>query len=168
MARAGIALGSNLGDRDALIAAAVVGIDRLPATQIVLRSSLWESDPVDCSPGAGPFLNAAVEIETALAPLALLERLQGIETALGRPRVRPANSPRTVDLDILYYDGVVVDHPRLVIPHPRASKRAFVLLPLAEIRPAFVLPGSTETVRDAARSLPPAARRSVRRRGALP
>lgn len=168
MARAGIALGSNLGDREACLAEAVERIDGFPETRVSLRSGVWESAPVDCPPGADTFLNAVVEIETNLDPLDLLDRLQDVETQLGRPTVRPVNSPRTIDLDILYYDSAVVDRPRLKIPHPRASTRAFVLLPLEQIRPDLVLPESGTTVREALRNLPEGDRRSVRRKGVLP
>lgn len=167
MTRAGIALGSNLGGRRAHLAEAVRRIDRLPGTRVTARSGLWESEPVDCPAGSGAFLNAVVEVETIQSPMDLLDRLQRIESSLGRPRIHAANSPRTIDLDILYYGEAATDHPRLKIPHPHAAARAFVLLPLEEVRPGLTLPGCGLSVRELVRRLSARDLESVRRKGEL-
>lgn len=143
--RAGIALGSNLGDRHAALAAAIDAIREF-ATPPVLVSGFHETDPVDCPPGSPQFLNAAMEIGFQGEPLELLDRLQAIERAAGRPDHRPKNAPRAIDLDVLYCDDRILDHPRLILPHPLMTTRAFVLAPLAEIAPDRVLPGQSKTV----------------------
>ncbi len=145
MARVGISLGSNLGDRLARLRAAVAALERVRSSPRLLLSSLYETDPVDCPPGSGAFLNAVIEIETGFSPLDLLAHTQAIERELGRPSLHQRNAPRTVDLDLLYYDQVSLDEPDLVLPHPRMWERAFVLAPLAEIRPDLVPPGTDLT-----------------------
>jgi 2-amino-4-hydroxy-6-hydroxymethyldihydropteridine diphosphokinase len=167
-ARTGIALGSNVGDRAGNLAEAVRRIAGLAGTRVTSRSTIWESDPVDCPPGSASFLNAVVEARTNIPPLDLLDRLQHIEGSLGRPPVRPQNSPRTIDLDILYYDDVVLDLPRLTLPHPRASVRAFVLLPLEQIRPDLDIPGGGGVVRELAHALSREERETVRKWGTFP
>ncbi len=132
--RAFLGLGSNLGDRAANLLAAV---DLMAERGIVVKraSSVWETSPIPAD--QPPFLNAAVEVETCLDPLPLLRVLQQIETDLGR---RPTRrwGPRPIDLDILFYDDLVVATPELVIPHPEAADRRFVLVPLSEICPGPV------------------------------
>lgn len=140
MARIGISLGSNLGDRLAHLREAVARLGPVREGGHLLRSPVYETDPVDCPPGSGAFCNAVVEIESSLAPLELLAFTQSIERDLGRPAVRDRNAPRTIDLDLLYYDQLVLDEPGLVLPHPRMLQRAFVALPLAAIRPDLVSP----------------------------
>ncbi|NLT70400.1 MAG: 2-amino-4-hydroxy-6-hydroxymethyldihydropteridine diphosphokinase [Verrucomicrobiaceae bacterium] len=141
MARVGISLGSNLGDRPAHLRAAVAALEPVRSSPHLLLSSVYETDPVDCPPGSGAFLNAVIEIETELSPLDLLARTQAIERELGRPSLHQRNAPRTVDLDLLYYDQVRLAEPALTLPHPRMWERAFVITPLAEIRPDLVPPG---------------------------
>lgn len=138
MARIGISLGSNLGDRLAHLREAVDRLGPVREGGHLLRSPVYETEPVDCPPGSGSFYNAVVEIESSLAPLELLAFTQSIERALGRPAVRDRNAPRTIDLDLLYCDQLVLDEPDLVLPHPRMRQRAFVVLPLAAIRPDLV------------------------------
>jgi 2-amino-4-hydroxy-6-hydroxymethyldihydropteridine diphosphokinase len=137
-ARAFVGVGANLGDAVATVRSALDALARLDHTQLVKCSSLYRSAPVDAE---GPdFVNAAAELRTTLAPLALLRQLQRIERDFGRVRgVR--NAPRTLDLDLLLYDERVLDTGALVLPHPRAHLRAFVLWPLAEIDAALSLPG---------------------------
>lgn len=132
-ARAFIGLGANLGaDLGLTLSQAARDLAALPETSLAALSSLWRSAPVDAQ---GPdFVNAVVALDTALAPLALLDALQGIEQAHGRERPY-RHAPRTLDLDLLLYDGVVLDTPRLTLPHPRLGERAFVLRPLLEIAP---------------------------------
>ena len=138
MARIGISLGSNLGDRLAHLREAVDRLGPVREGGHLLRSPVYETEPVDCPPGSGSFYNAVVEIESSLAPLELLAFTQSIERELGRPEVRDRNAPRTIDLDLLYCDQLVLDEPDLVLPHPRMRQRAFVVLPLAAIRPDLV------------------------------
>jgi 2-amino-4-hydroxy-6-hydroxymethyldihydropteridine diphosphokinase len=132
--RAYVGLGSNLGDREALIrwAAELVGATRL--------STIRETEPwgLEDQPR---FLNAVAEVETELAPRALLDHLLEIERELGRTRTGPRFGPRLIDLDLLLYGDQVVDEPGLTVPHPRLHERAFVLEPLAELDPALVVPG---------------------------
>ncbi|EGJ09743.1 2-amino-4-hydroxy-6-hydroxymethyldihydropteridine pyrophosphokinase, partial [Rubrivivax benzoatilyticus JA2 = ATCC BAA-35] len=106
-------------------------------TRLVRRSSLWRSAPVDA---AGPdFHNAVAELDTTLAPAGLLAALHAIEAAHGRERPY-RNAPRTLDLDLLFYGDEVIDTASLVVPHPRAHLRAFVLRPLLELEPGFEHP----------------------------
>ena len=131
--KAGIALGSNLGDRAAHLAAAKRFLSSLHAGPCApLCSVLHETEPVDCSPGTAAFLNAVVEIESPLEPLALLARLREFETQQGRALDRGRNAPRPLDLDLLYVGNTRMDTPALVLPHPRMTARRFVLQPLAE------------------------------------
>ncbi len=134
----GISLVSNLGDRLAHLREAVDRLGAVREGSHLLRSPVYETEPVDCPPGSGSFYNAVVEIESSLAPLELLAFTQSIERELGLPAVRDRNAPRTIDLDLLYCDQLVLDEPDLVLPHPRMMQRAFVVLPLAGIRPDLV------------------------------
>jgi 2-amino-4-hydroxy-6-hydroxymethyldihydropteridine diphosphokinase len=143
----GIALGSNLGDRAAELDAGMAFL-RSMASQI-RESRRIETAPVDCPPGSPPFLNAVAEIElAAVPPRELLRQLQAFEQSRGRPSARETNAPRPLDLDIIYYGELIVDEPGLVIPHPRAAQRRFVLEPLSDLRPELILPGQTKTVRE--------------------
>ncbi len=146
--RAGIALGSNLGDRLALLRSARLAILALPGIDpaATLTAPLFQTAPVDCPPGSGPFLNSVMEVGYAGEPLDLLHALRGIEIATGRPAVRGVNVPRPLDLDILYADGWVLQTAELTLPHPRMLRRRFVLAPLSRIRPGLVLPGQRATV----------------------
>lgn len=146
----GVALGSNLGNRHALLAAGFAFLDRLDANGRALRSGLVETKPVDCAPGTPSFLNAAAEIRFRGEPEELLARLQAFERELGRAPadLRPVNAPRPLDLDILYFGPQVQSTDRLTLPHPRMTQRRFVLEPLAQIRPDLILPGEKRTVRE--------------------
>ena len=145
--RAGIALGSNLGDRLGMLRTARAAIERLPkAEKPVLASSIYETAPVDCEPGAPAFLNAVMEIGHAGSADELLKQLREIEATLGRPLEHAKNTSRTVDLDLLYFGDVAIRRPDLQLPHPRMHERRFVLQPLSEIRPELVLPEQTESV----------------------
>jgi 2-amino-4-hydroxy-6-hydroxymethyldihydropteridine diphosphokinase len=144
-ARVVVGLGANLGDARATLEAAAAQLRALarPADSFAL-SSFWRSAPVEAS---GPdFLNAVAAFDTPLAPLPLLDALQAIERRFGRERPY-RNAPRTLDLDLLLYGidgtdgGLAQAGERLVLPHPRAHLRAFVLEPLAELWPAGVVPG---------------------------
>jgi 2-amino-4-hydroxy-6-hydroxymethyldihydropteridine diphosphokinase len=139
MARAVIGLGANLGDPVAQLRAAIAAIGRLAETRVVATSSFYRTAPVGYA--AQPdFVNAAVSIETTLAPRALLDGLKSIELAAGRARTFK-DAPRTLDLDILLFDDLVRHEAGLTIPHPRMHERAFALAPLVEIEPDAVIPG---------------------------
>ena len=140
--RAGIALGSNLGERLPALEQARLALLRLPGVLGPLLSSrLFETDPVDAQPNSGRFLNAVVEINYSGQAYDLLDGLQSIEASMGRPSKRPRNAPRTIDLDILYLGNLTLSTPEIVIPHPRLHLRRFVLKPLCDIRPELLLPG---------------------------
>jgi len=135
MAVAYLGLGSNLGDRRATIMQALTLMGDRGVT--VIKTSHWiETRPVGGPPDQGLFLNGAVKVKTDLTPLDLLDTLQTIERSLGRTRF-VKNGPRTIDIDILLYDKIKIDSPRLTIPHPRMTERAFVMIPLKEIEPAI-------------------------------
>ncbi len=147
--RAGIALGSNLGDRLRNLRAGRAAVMALPGVSSpLLSSSVYETEPVGTGPDAGAFLNAVIEVDYVGQPLALLDGLQQIEAAMGRPSKRPRNAPRTLDLDILYVGNLVLANDEIVIPHPRLHIRRFVLQPLHDIRPDLLLPGQQNTVRE--------------------
>ena len=158
----GIALGSNLGDR---LAHLRQGRDLLlslhEGAAPAACSRVYATEPVDCPPGSPPFLNAVVEIHTSLHPDRLLSQLIQLESELGRPDARGRNTPRPLDLDILYTGELVIDTPALVLPHPRLAARRFVLQPLADVRPDFVLPGDHRPVTQLLAALPAAPRVEV-------
>jgi 2-amino-4-hydroxy-6-hydroxymethyldihydropteridine diphosphokinase len=140
--RAAIALGSNVGDREAHLAAAVQG---LRAILSELRVSRWhDTAPVGVPPQSN-FLNGAVVGVTSLDPKALLDSLLALEWRQGRQRPY-AGAPRTLDLDLILYGGHVIEEPGLQVPHPRFRERPFVLEPLAEIAPDWIDPVTGKTV----------------------
>lgn len=143
----GIALGSNLGDREANLRRAVALLrERIPQAQEWLIGDLYETDPVDCAPGTQAFLNTVLQVQARLSPEAMHAHLQAVEQALGRPAQRERNAPRTLDLDLLYAGDFVLSDPVLILPHPRLHLRRFVLQPLADIRPQLQLPGHTRSI----------------------
>jgi 2-amino-4-hydroxy-6-hydroxymethyldihydropteridine diphosphokinase len=153
--RAGVALGSNLGDRLSNLGAARAKIVDLTGVQApVLSSSIYETDPVGCEPGAGKFLNAVVEFDFTGDARELLAELRLIESALGREREHARNKSRPLDLDLLYFGDTRIDNQELQLPHPRLHLRKFVLAPLADIRPDLILPNERKTVRELLASLP--------------
>ena len=157
--RVGIALGSNLDDRLENLRSArrhlfALHEDRGP----FLCSRIYETEPVDCPPGSPAFLNAAIELACTIPPLDLLEKLQKLEQILGRPSNHSHHAPRTIDLDILYYDNLSFTLPELTLPHPRIAERAFVLQPLADIAPTRILPGQTQTIVNLLEKIPPIGR----------
>jgi 2-amino-4-hydroxy-6-hydroxymethyldihydropteridine diphosphokinase len=144
--RVGIALGSNLGDRMANLRAARKAVIDLVGDKSLLTSSIYETEPVGCEPGAAKFLNAVLEIEYDGDPTELLEELIWAEESLGRKRDHACNRSRKIDMDLLYADDLEIDNERLHLPHPRMNLRKFVLQPLADIRPDLVLPGQVKTI----------------------
>jgi 2-amino-4-hydroxy-6-hydroxymethyldihydropteridine diphosphokinase len=133
--RAFVGLGSNLGDRRALLADAVAGLRR--AGDVAAVSPLYETEPVGGPADQGPYLNLVVELATADSPQRLLERCQELEAAAGRVRLERWG-PRTLDADVLYVEGEAVDTDDLTVPHPRMWERRFVLAPLADLAPDLV------------------------------
>jgi 2-amino-4-hydroxy-6-hydroxymethyldihydropteridine diphosphokinase len=155
----GIALGSNLGDRSAELDAGIDFLRLLSMNHAVRESPRIETAPVDCPPGSPAFLNsvAEIEVDTVLfPPLNLFGCLEEFELERGRSPLRDVNAPRPLDLDIIYYGVERFDQMGLIIPHPRAHLRRFVLEPLSHLRPDLVLPGQTKTVRQLLEGQPPA------------
>ncbi len=144
-----VALGSNLGDSAAIVRS---GMDRLQAysDSPIRRSSLLQTAPVDCPPGSPDFVNAVVALQPRAGetPESLLEKLLQLEPEFGpRPRV-VVNAPRHLDLDLIAFGEETRDSADLILPHPRATQRRFVLQPLAEIAPDLILPGETRSASD--------------------
>ena len=134
-------LGSNLGDREAMLRHALELLDAEGEIEVVGVSTIRETDPVEIE-DQPRFLNAAAAVETELSPRELLERLLSVERTLGRTREGPRYGPRTIDLDLLLYGDEVVDEPGLRVPHPRLAARRFALEPLCELDPELVVPGA--------------------------
>ncbi|MHC5212053.1 MAG: 2-amino-4-hydroxy-6-hydroxymethyldihydropteridine diphosphokinase [Planctomycetota bacterium] len=155
MTRALVALGANLGPRRDTLRAAIAALAHLPGTQLLLTSALRETEPEDCAPGAPRFVNGACLLETELTPRELLAELLEIERRHGRRREGRRNEPRPLDLDLVLHGEAVVQDPDLVVPHPRAHQRLFVLEPAAELAPDMhhpVLGRSLAALHDALRA----------------
>ena len=133
-----IGLGANLGCARDTVEAALQALAALPGTSLFARSSLFRSAPVDA--GGGDYVNAVAQVETSLPAQQLLENLLEIERAHGRERAG-YNAPRTLDLDLLLYGQEQIATASLVVPHPRMTQRAFVLIPLLQIAPLIAIPG---------------------------
>jgi 2-amino-4-hydroxy-6-hydroxymethyldihydropteridine diphosphokinase len=134
-----IGLGANLGNARANVEAALDRLAALPASRLSAKSSLYSSAPVDA--GGDDYVNAVARIETGLTARELLRQLLDIERDFGRERPAP-NAPRTLDLDLLLYGRERINEPDLVVPHPRMTGRAFVLIPLLQIDPMITIPGA--------------------------
>ena len=145
--RTGVALGSNLGDRFSNLRVAAEAIFHL-AKRRVLSSAIYETDPVNCEPGAPKFLNAVVEFDYDGDAIDLLRKLKQIEVTMGRPTDHERNRSRVIDIDLLYVGENKIDSEQLQLPHPRMHLRRFVLQPLADIRSDLVLPNQLKTVRE--------------------
>ncbi|MGI5493381.1 2-amino-4-hydroxy-6-hydroxymethyldihydropteridine diphosphokinase [Microtetraspora malaysiensis] len=134
-----LALGSNLGRRMDNLQGALDALFDAPGLTFVAVSPVYETDPVG-GPDQGPYLNAVVVAESMLDARTLLERAQGVENAFGRVRL-VRNGPRTLDVDLIMVDGIVLGDPELTLPHPRAHERAFVLVPWSRADPDATIPG---------------------------
>lgn len=134
MARAVVSLGSNIGDRAAHLKRAVEFLSDLPETKFVKASGIIETEPVDVPEefSGMKFLNQAAVFETNLSPHEFSDRMHAIEDDMGRVRL-VRNGPRTIDIDLIDFGGVEMNDPDLILPHPRAKERDFVLVPLAEL-----------------------------------
>ena len=147
--RTAVALGSNLGDRLENLRVArrqIMELDRIRPP--VLSSAIYETEPIDCEPGASKFLNTVIEFDFEGNPVQLLEQLVRIEESLGRKRDHPKNVSRKIDIDLLYCGDQQIDNEQLQLPHPRMHLRRFVLRPLADIREDLVLPDQRKTIRE--------------------
>lgn len=148
-----VAIGANLGDRDATFAAAIRAIEAESDLLLLSASPVFETDPVGPD-GQGAYLNAVIQMRVWLGPIELLRRLQSIEVALGRERSRETQrwGPREIDLDILFFGDRCIEMPELVVPHLRAHERSFVMAPMAALSPSFMHPKLGRTVIEIARS----------------
>ncbi len=152
MYRVFLGLGSNLGDRAGLLNRAASAIAGLEGTRIVWSSSVYETEPFGRA-DQPKFLNAVLEVETGLAPRAMLAAVKQVEEQLGR-QSREQWGPREIDVDLLVYDGLVHSDDAVSVPHPGLPARRFVLVPLREIAPDLVHPVSGMTVEEMAAACP--------------
>jgi 2-amino-4-hydroxy-6-hydroxymethyldihydropteridine diphosphokinase len=149
-----VALGSNRNGRENVSRAAKRLVELSESPSHV--SSLWESTPVDCPPGSPNFVNAVVKLipRAGETPESLLRKLQALEKEFGRLPKKVLNEPRPLDLDLITFGEEQRNTPELTLPHPRAHQRRFVLQPLAQIAPSFILPGQAKTVVELLNNLP--------------
>ena len=142
-----IALGSNLGDSLAILVAAINTLDHTPGIAVQTHSHWYQTKAVTLpqSPPQPDYLNGCAILQTSLTPIALLQTLLKVEAQFGRVRHEPWGA-RTLDLDLLLFDDVVLNSVTLQIPHPRMAQRAFVLVPLAEIAPDWVEPIAQKSI----------------------
>lgn len=156
MPRAGIALGSNLGDRLASLRAAEMRLRDIAAPgEPVLMAPIYQTCPIDCPPGSMDFFNTVIEIDFDGDSSELFAKTREIEELLGRVRGTGRNAPRVIDIDLLYFGDLCCNDATLALPHPRLGVRRFVLQPLVDIRPDLVLPGRDLTVSGMLESLSP-------------
>jgi 2-amino-4-hydroxy-6-hydroxymethyldihydropteridine diphosphokinase len=142
--KAYIGLGSNLGDREANLRQALEHLAQASETSVIRASSLYDTEPVGVE-DQPHFLNAVAQLETQLTPRQVLWNLMLIERRLGRVRSQRWG-PRTLDLDLLLYDDVIVEEDDLQVPHPELARRSFVLVPLVELEPLLLHPLTGETM----------------------
>ena len=145
----GLSIGSNLGDRLENLRRARTAVSNLSEVMFVASSPLYETEPVGVSKedSALTFYNAVIILNTTLSVQRLFSCLEAIEASLGRKRsLFKRNAPRTVDIDLIYYNGQVIRNGPLIVPHPRALLRRFVLQPLADVRKNLILPRETKTI----------------------
>ncbi len=152
MARAFVAVGSNINPARNVRAAIRALAERVRVAAI---STVYRTEP-ECRPGQPPFYNCVIEIETGLSPRTFkFQLLRGIEAALGRQRTADKDAPRTIDLDLLLYDDLVLNTSGLVLPDPDIARRPFLAIPLSELSPGLVLPGTLAPVAELAANMPP-------------
>ncbi len=155
MPRAGIALGSNLGDRLGHLHTAIDHLREIATPgEPFLTAPIYQTEPRLCPPDSPDFLNTVVEIDFAGSPLDLLKHTRTIEKKLGRTPAAECNAPRVIDLDLLYLGDETSTGDLLELPHPRIHERRFVLQPLADIRPELILPGYARTIATMLAELP--------------
>ncbi len=149
-----IALGSNLGNSREIIDAAIERLAKF-SSKPILKSSLWQTTPIDCPPDSPLFINAVVGIfpKPDETPETLLVKLQQLEKEFGREPKKILNEARPLDLDLIAFGNKVRAKEKLILPHPRAHQRQFVLQPLKEIAPDFILPNQRKTVSELANQL---------------
>jgi 2-amino-4-hydroxy-6-hydroxymethyldihydropteridine diphosphokinase len=142
-----VALGSNLGDSWKIILDALARLQSFSDNPI-LKSSLWQTSPVNCPPDSPKFVNAIVALKTRAGetPESLLQKLRDLEKEFGRITKKILNEPRPLDLDLIVFGNEIRNTPELILPHPRAHLRSFVLQPLSEIAPDLILAGQGKTV----------------------
>jgi 2-amino-4-hydroxy-6-hydroxymethyldihydropteridine diphosphokinase len=142
-----IALGSNLGDSVKTVREAMARLQSF-SDEPILKSSLWQTTPVDCPPDSPKFVNGIVSLvpQKNETPESLLSKLQALEKEFGRVPKKVLNEPRPLDLDLIVFGGEIRHSSELILPHPRAHLRRFVLQPLSEIAPELILPGQTKSV----------------------
>lgn len=150
-----VALGSNLGDSAKVVRDAMERLQNF-SDEPVLKSSLWQTAPVDCPPGSPKFVNAVAGLVPRKdeTPESLLKKLHKLEKEFGRAPKKIHNEPRPLDLDLIAFGNEVRHSPELTLPHPRAHLRRFVLQPLSEIAPNLILPGQTRSVAELLAQLP--------------
>ena len=150
-----VALGSNLGDSQKIIFDAMARLQNLSDAPI-LKSSLWQTSPVNCPPGSPKFVNAVAALfpRKSETPESLLKKLRELEMEFGRQPKTVLNEPRPLDLDLIAFGNEIRHSPELILPHPRARARRFVLQPLCEIAPDLILPGQGTTVAQLLAGLP--------------
>ncbi len=150
-----VSLGSNLGNSRQTLCEAMARLQKLSAAPI-LKSSLWQTKPVDCPPQSPKFVNAVIALlpERWETPASLLGKMQALEHEYGRSPGATANAPRPLDLDLIAFGDETCATPELKLPHPRAHKRRFVMQPLNEIMADLILPGQILTVSQLLRKLP--------------
>jgi len=153
---AGIGMGSNLGDALSHLRDALQALQQIDGTRLLARSSVYLTEPVDVPPAFAHlmFLNAVAIFSVTLDVAAWSEAVHAIETRLQRVRTGVRHEPRTIDLDLLYFGGLVRNEPRLRLPHPQCFHRRFVCQPLAEVRPDWTPPGGGPSASEVLRALP--------------
>ena len=139
-----LALGSNMGNRATNLKEAIAALS--PQMEVKAKSKVYETPPWGYTEQE-KFLNQVLKVKTYVEPVPLLKHLKRLEVALGRKASFP-NGPRLIDIDILFYDDLVLESPELVIPHPHVHERGFVLLPMLDIAPDFVHPVKKQSVRE--------------------
>jgi 2-amino-4-hydroxy-6-hydroxymethyldihydropteridine diphosphokinase len=151
-----LSLGSNLGDRLAQLVDCRNTLSEIPFVEMRGQSAVYETDPVDVPDEFShlPFLNAVVLLQTVVPALELFDWVKSIESDLSGGHSHRGNRPRMIDIDMIYADDTFLETDKLVLPHPRAESRRFVLEPLAELRGDMLFPGTTSTVSSLLAALP--------------